>query len=88
MIAGIKVVTIIGWLAILVNLVNPFGGQIETILHWSGIGLFVAHAVEAFIYLPLMKKVGGSIPAHMTQVLIFGVGHFLIMQNTLKSQEA
>ena len=88
MIPVIKIGTIIGWLVILANYLMPFGGQIETILHWSGVGLLAAHALEALIYLPIIKKVGGSIPAHMFQTLVYGVGHFLTMQETLKAKTA
>jgi uncharacterized protein YhhL (DUF1145 family) len=88
MIAAIKIGTIIGWLAILANVVMPFGGQIEVILNWSGIGLLVAHALEAIIYLPTINRVGGNKAGHIAQVIIFGVGHFLSMQSMLKPQQA
>lgn len=88
MIAAIKLATIALWLVVLANVVMPFGGQVEGILNWVGIAVLAAHALEAFLYLPIMKKIGGSMPRHIIQVLIFGLGHFLIMQETLKSQEA
>ncbi len=88
MVSAIKIGTIIGWLAILANIIVPFGGQIETILNWSGIGLLAAHTLEVLVYLPLMNKVGGNKAGHIAQVLVFGVGHFLSMQETLKAKVA
>ncbi len=88
MISAIKIGTIIGWLVILANVAMPFGGQLATILNWTGIGLLVAHALEVLAYLPLINKVGGNKASHMVQVLVFGVGHFLSMQETLKTKVA
>lgn len=88
MIAAIKIGTLIGWLAIIANWIVPFGGQMEMILHYSGIGLLAAHALEALIYLPTINKVGGNKANHIFQVIVFGVGHFLAMKETLKSQGA
>jgi uncharacterized protein YhhL (DUF1145 family) len=88
MIYAIKIGTIIGWLVIFANAISPFGGQIETILNWTGIGLLIAHIVEAIIYLPMINKVAGNKIWHIIQVVVFGIGHFLTMQSTLKTQQA
>jgi uncharacterized protein YhhL (DUF1145 family) len=85
---SIKIGTIIGWLVIFANAISPFGGQIEAILNWTGIGLLIAHILEVIIYLPIINKVGGNKLWHIIQVVIFGVGHFLTMQSTLKTQQA
>ncbi len=88
MILASKIGTLIGWLIIIANWIVPFGGQMETILHWSGIGLFAAHVLEMFIYIPTMKKVGGNMALRCLQVIVFGYVHFMEMQEELKQKEA
>ena len=87
MITAIKISTAIGWLIILANWLMPFAGQLQLILHWSGIGLAAAHALEALIYIPFMKKAGGNIANHMLQTLLFGYGHFLSLQESIKAKQ-
>ena len=75
MILGGKIFTSLAWIAIMINYLLPFGGQLETVLFWTGIGLAVAHLVEFFIYLPQCKRVGGSMANHFIQCLLFGYVH-------------
>jgi len=84
----IKISTIFGWIAIIANWIAPFGGQLETILHWTGIALAIAHFIEIFIYIPLMKKAGGITANHVFQVFVFGVGHFLVLQALAKANDS
>jgi uncharacterized protein YhhL (DUF1145 family) len=77
---AVKIATLLGWLVIIANWVMPFGGQLETILHWSGIGLAAAHAIEMLVYIPLVNKATGSKAMHYLQIFIFGFGHFLVLK--------
>lgn len=88
MIATAKFATVIGWLAILWNwIIMPFDGQLGMILHWSGIGLAVAHTLEMFIFLPKAKKLGGNLSWHALQLFIFGYAHNMTLDELALSRD-
>lgn len=87
MIAAAKFATILGWLAILINILVPFGSQIEIILYWSGIGLAAAHTLEMFIFLPKAKKLDGNLSWHALQLFIFGYAHNMTLDQLSESNE-
>jgi uncharacterized protein YhhL (DUF1145 family) len=72
-----KTITLLCWLAILVNWAHPFSEPTHTYLHWLGIVLLVAHALEAVLYRPLIKQIEGNPLNHYLQVLLFGGAHYM-----------
>lgn len=79
-----KLLTLLAWLLIIFNWVSPIEAW-HTNLHWTGIGLFIAHVIEMLIFLPLVKKAGGNIALHSVQLLIFGYAHKMQLDQTISS---
>ncbi len=48
----------------------------------------IVHTLEFFFYIPLIKKIPGSMGTHFVQVLFHGLIHFIDMRKTLKAQAA
>ncbi|CAA0084272.1 Uncharacterised protein [BD1-7 clade bacterium] len=88
MVAAFKIATAIGWLAIVANWLFPFGGQMQEILHWSGIFLAAAHAVEVFVFLPKAKRAGGNLGLHAVQLFLFGYAHNMALDQQLAATTA
>jgi uncharacterized protein YhhL (DUF1145 family) len=80
MITTIKAATLLLWLIILLNALMPFGEPAHTILNWTGLALIASHAIETLIYLPMIRRAGGSAAMHIVQVMLFGYGHFLVLR--------
>ncbi len=85
MIAIAKISTLIAWIAIVANWIVPFGGDMEAILHWAGIGLAGAHFVEMLIFLPKAKRAGGNVAMHAVQLFLFGYAHNMALDEQLKA---
>ena len=81
-----KLLTAMAWMLILLNLLSPLSAPLANILNWTGIGLIIAHAIELVLYLPVIKRVGGSRMYHSMQTLIFGYAHFMQMQQSIASK--
>ena len=88
MIAITKIITLLAWLAILVNCFQPFAAPLDAILQWTGVGLLVAHVLEMLIFLPKANKAGGSKIAHALQLLVFGYAHNMAMDQTIAAKNA
>jgi uncharacterized protein YhhL (DUF1145 family) len=71
----VKAVVIGLWLACLVSFLLPAG----TFWATNGPRLFVAlvlvHALECALFLPRMRRAGGSLAQHLVQTLLFGIVH-------------
>ncbi|NRB37115.1 MAG: DUF1145 domain-containing protein [Pseudomonadales bacterium] len=78
-----KIATVIGWFIIFANWIMPFGGQIGTIIHYSGLGLLAAHAIETAVFLPKAKQLGGNTLAHAAQLFVFGYPHNMAIEAEL-----
>ena len=74
MIIGAKIATLIAWIAILINWITPLGDA-YTLLHYTGIGLASAHAIEMLVFLPKARKARGNTLLHLLQLFIFGYAH-------------
>ena len=83
MILAAKIATLIGWIVIVANWIQPFGGDIQDILHYSGLGLAAAHAIETAIFLPKAKALPGNIAVHALQIFLFGYAHNMAMDAEL-----
>ena len=81
-----KIVTAIAWIAIIFNWISPVGGQMQSVLHYSGIFLIVAHFIEMLVFLPKAKQAGGNIALHAVQLFLFGYAHNLELDAKLKQQ--
>lgn len=67
-----KMVTLLIWIGLAVTFFIP--GEASWI-GWCQIAFWVlaaAHFIEFFVYLPLLRKLGGSLAGHFIQVLLFG----------------
>lgn len=82
-----KTLTLLFWLLIITNWVMPLSEPTHTYLHWLGVVLLGAHALEALLYRPLIKQVEGNPLAHYSQVLVFGGAHFLQLKATQHHQQ-
>jgi len=85
MILSSQITTVILWLVIFYNCINPIDGY-TTAINWTGLGLGIAHAIEAIVFLPKAKKAGGSLPAHIVMLLIFGYVHNMVLDKKLAAQ--
>ncbi len=88
MITLLKATVAIAWLAIIYNWIQPLGGTIDTVLHWTGIALIVSHIAEMFLYQPTAKKAGGNIIMHSIQFFIFGIVHKMALEQNPPPEEA
>ena len=79
-----RIVTLLIWLALAATFFIP--GEASWI-SWCQIAFWVlaaTHVVEFLVYLPMLRKHGGSMAGHFVQVLLFGY----IYYQELKSVEA
>ena len=88
MIAITKIITLLSWLAILVNCFQPFAAPLDTILQWTGVGLLAAHVLEMLVFLPKAEKAGGSKIGHALQLLVFGYAHNMAMDQAIAANKA
>lgn len=68
--------TLIGlWVACLVSFLLPAGS------FWASWGprvfmaLVIAHALECALFLPRLRRAGGSLGHHLVQTMLFGIIH-------------
>lgn len=74
MINSIKGITVLGWLILLAM---AFGDSAkQNIAIYGLIALALAHALEAILYQPLIKKTGET-AKHTILVFIFGYAHYM-----------
>jgi len=68
-----KMVVAAAWVLAIVSLLTPSTSN----LLWTGRALFwfllVAHAVECLIFLPALRRAGGSLAEHLAKTMVFGV---------------
>lgn len=79
----VKMNMILIWLFLLVAQVLPV---LEPIKEGCLIALMilpVAHTLEFFAYLPLLKKVEGSMQKHFLQVFLYGVIYYFEVKKTV-----
>ena len=60
------------WLCVLVNLLMPFPGIWQSLVHWLGIGLVVIHTAEYFIFAQKVQAKGDGALKSFVMTLIFG----------------
>ena len=82
MIISSKIFTLLAWILIIFNVISPINGFSE-MLNWTGIGLAAAHCIETLVFLPKAKKLGGNLPGHIIQLLIFGYVYNMEMDKLL-----
>ena len=71
-----KIVTLLIWLALAASFFIPGGASW---IGWCQIafwGLVAAHFAEFLIYIPTLKKVGGSMPSHFVGVMLYGYFYY------------
>ncbi len=70
-----KIVTLIAWGAIGVNWLQPFADpSLAKGLHYTGIGLAVAHLIETAVFWGKIKA-AGDVPRNVLMTLVFGYAH-------------
>ncbi|MDJ0864888.1 MAG: hypothetical protein QNK03_02190 [Myxococcota bacterium] len=42
---------------------------------WVLVALAVSHAIECVVFLPKLRRAGGSLANHLAQTFVFGVAH-------------
>lgn len=82
MILTAKITTLIAWLFIIANWISPIADW-QSVLHWSGVFLLIAHSIEVAVFLPAAKKAGGNIFLHALQLFVFGYAHNMQIEKTL-----
>ena len=82
-----KVVIGITWALAAICVVAPGAvpGALGTAGRWLFWGMLLVHVGELAIWMPLARKVGGSMPAHAMQVLLFGFVHGVDLKAQLAS---
>lgn len=70
-----KAVVIGLWLGCLVSFFLPEGSFWATNGPRLFVALVLAHALECAIFLPRMRRAGGSLAQHLVQTLLFGIVH-------------
>jgi uncharacterized protein YhhL (DUF1145 family) len=70
-----KLILVVLWVAIAINVVAPFPSSWHTVLLWTGGFLFIGHMIECVVFSGRVTKAGGSKLGHFTQLLLFGVIH-------------
>ncbi len=81
-----KVATAIAWLVIVVNWLMPFSADYYSMIHFTGLGLLGAHALETALFLPKAKALNENMAVHALQLLIFGYPHNMQIEQQLKQQ--
>lgn len=79
-----RVVTVLIWLALAATFFIPVEASW---IDWCQIAFWIlaaTHLVEFLVYLPMLRKHGGSLVGHFFQVLLFGY----IYYKEIKSVEA
>lgn len=70
-----KVAVIVLWIACLAAFFLPESSALAVPgqrLFW---GLVIVHAIECVVFLPKLRRAGGSLANHLVQTMIFGVFH-------------
>lgn len=73
-----KIAVLLGWLWGAASLFGPMlglavpGARYGVWLFWF---LVIAHAVECVVFLPKLRRAGGSLAAQLVQTLVFGIVH-------------
>lgn len=71
-----KVVALLFWLVVIVNLVSPFAKPFDMLLNGAGILLILVHLFEIMLFNSLLR--GRANPwLDRLQLLLFGVFHLL-----------
>ncbi len=70
-----KVFVVAGWVLGIASFFLPSGAS----LVWAGRCLFwfllIAHTAECLIFLPVLRRAGGSLAEHLGKTMVFGVFH-------------
>lgn len=65
------------WIMFLVNLFMPFGGDIESIVLFIGVGLLVVHFIEFLVVFKKLKEIDRTSPMDFMMVMLVGLFHWL-----------
>jgi uncharacterized protein YhhL (DUF1145 family) len=71
----VKAAVIALWIACLAAFFLPESSSLAVPgqrLFW---GLVIVHAIECVVFLPRLRRAGGSLAHHLVQTMIFGVFH-------------
>lgn len=82
MIASAKIATLLAWGLFIINWMSPLG-DFYTALHWAGLALLAAHFIEAIVFMPKARRVGGNPVAHFLLLLVFGYVHNMVIDQKL-----
>ena len=63
------------WVACLASFALPAGSFWATYGPRLFVALVLAHAIECAIFLPRLRRAGGSLAHHLVQTLLFGIVH-------------
>jgi uncharacterized protein YhhL (DUF1145 family) len=63
------------WVACLVSFFLPAGSFWATYGPRLFVALVLAHAIECALFLPRLRRAGGSLAHHLVQTLVFGIVH-------------
>lgn len=64
------------WLMFLANLFMPFGGDIEAIVLYVGLGLLIIHFIEFLVVFKKLKKIDRTTPLDFIMVMLVGLFHW------------
>lgn len=84
----VKFNMILVWLFLIATQFVP---ALESMSGWAGIALLalpLAHTLEFFIYLPLLKQLPGPMSKHFVQVFLHGVIYYIEIKQQLAQQKA
>ena len=64
---------IVIWLAFLVNLISPIGGNFGLGIYWLGLVMLVLHVLELLVVYSKLKAINHGTAKDVINVLAFGV---------------
>lgn len=64
---------IVIWLAFLVNLISPIGGNFGLGIYWLGVVMLVLHVLELLVVYSKLKAINHGTAKDVINVLAFGV---------------
>lgn len=70
-----KAVVIGLWVACLVSFLLPEGSFWATYGPRLFVALVLAHALECLLFLPRLRRAGGSLGHHLVQTMLYGIVH-------------
>lgn len=73
---------IVLWLASLVAFFLPDGSFWATYGPRLFVALVIAHALECAIFLPRLRRAGGSLAHHLIQTMLYGIVHVRTLPTT------